>query len=84
MNKRQKMVANDLPKAILSRPKQGFILPLDRWMRSSLKPCLEEVFFEDLRRYRKIGNDGQDAGHLADQPGLGKSASDPFHENKFG
>ena len=42
----QKMVANDLPKAILSRPKQGFILPLDRWMRSSLKPCLEEVFFD--------------------------------------
>jgi len=37
-----------LPTQIWQRPKMGFTLPFERWMRSALMPELEEVFHLDL------------------------------------
>ncbi|MFT5387341.1 MAG: asparagine synthase (glutamine-hydrolyzing) [Candidatus Omnitrophota bacterium] len=36
-----------LPESILKRPKHGFSLPLDQWMRSGLKTWVQEVLAED-------------------------------------
>jgi asparagine synthase (glutamine-hydrolysing) len=33
-----------LPPAIAKRPKRGFTLPLEQWMRGPLRPFLEETF----------------------------------------
>jgi asparagine synthase (glutamine-hydrolysing) len=33
-----------LPSAIVKRPKRGFTLPLEQWMRGPLRPFLEETF----------------------------------------
>jgi asparagine synthase (glutamine-hydrolysing) len=35
-------LAGLLPDEIVRRPKSGFTLPLERWMRSALKPFCEE------------------------------------------
>jgi asparagine synthase (glutamine-hydrolysing) len=37
-------VSDLLPAHILARPKQGFTLPLARWMRRELKPFLDDTF----------------------------------------
>lgn len=37
-------VADLVPAAIRHRPKQGFALPFDRWMRKELRPFLDETF----------------------------------------
>jgi len=34
-----------VPRALVDRPKQGFAVPLNRWLRSSLRPWAEEVLF---------------------------------------
>lgn len=36
--------ARDLPASVLARPKQGFIFPMDAWLRGELKSEAEEVF----------------------------------------
>ncbi|MFQ3675904.1 MAG: asparagine synthase (glutamine-hydrolyzing) [Endomicrobiia bacterium] len=36
---------NFLPKEILSRPKQGFGLPIGKWLREDLKSYVEEILF---------------------------------------
>lgn len=33
-----------MPAAIRNRPKQGFALPFDLWMRKELRPFLDETF----------------------------------------
>lgn len=48
-------VAEDLlPKRILSRPKQGFGLPIDRWMREDLAPLSRDLLLDRSARERGI------------------------------
>jgi len=43
-----------LPKRILTRPKQGFGLPVDRWMREELAPMSRDVLLDQTARERGI------------------------------
>ena len=43
-----------LPKEILTRPKQGFGLPVDRWMREDLAPLSRDVLLDQTARERGI------------------------------
>jgi asparagine synthase (glutamine-hydrolysing) len=47
-----------LPEEIWSRPKMGFTLPFERWLRSSLQAELDETFSRD-----SLGQLGVDAKH---------------------
>ncbi len=50
-----RQVAKDLlPKAILDRPKQGFGLPVDRWMREDLAPMSRDLLLDQTARERGI------------------------------
>ena len=33
----------DLPREIVNRPKRGFTLPFERWLRSEMKPVVEDA-----------------------------------------
>jgi len=35
-----------VPKAIIDRPKQGFAIPIERWLRGALRPWAEEMLFQ--------------------------------------
>ena len=39
-----KALAGQLPKNIIDRPKQGFTLPFEHWMRDALRPTIENAF----------------------------------------
>jgi asparagine synthase (glutamine-hydrolysing) len=41
-----------LPPEILERPKQGFVLPFDSWLRGPLKPELDQIFYSELKESR--------------------------------
>ena len=43
-----------LPRRILTRPKQGFSVPIDRWMREDLAPLSREVLLDQRARERGI------------------------------
>jgi asparagine synthase (glutamine-hydrolysing) len=43
-----------LPRRILTRPKQGFGLPIDRWMREDLAPLSRDVLLDERARTRGI------------------------------
>jgi len=43
-----------LPRRILTRPKQGFGLPIDRWMREDLAPLSRDVLLDKRARERGI------------------------------
>ncbi len=48
-------VAKDLlPKRILTRPKQGFSVPVDRWMREDLAPLSRDLLLDQSTRERGI------------------------------
>jgi asparagine synthase (glutamine-hydrolysing) len=36
----------ELPKEIVNRPKRGFTLPLEQWMRGELRPVVEDVLLQ--------------------------------------
>src|SRR5262249_53991255 len=38
----KRALQNDLPREVLTRRKQGFGVPLDRWLRGPLRPRMEE------------------------------------------
>lgn len=40
-----------VPQALFERPKQGFGLPIDRWLRSELKPLGEKYLLDTAARY---------------------------------
>lgn len=42
-----------VPAALVDRPKAGFVIPLDRWLRGALRPWAEELL--DERRLRSEG-----------------------------
>jgi asparagine synthase (glutamine-hydrolysing) len=43
-----------LPEKILNRPKRGFGLPIDRWMREDLAPLSRDVLLDQTARERGI------------------------------
>ena len=43
-----------LPDEILNRPKQGFGLPVDRWMREDLAPMSRDVLLDKTARERGL------------------------------
>jgi asparagine synthase (glutamine-hydrolysing) len=43
-----------LPEAILTRRKQGFGLPVDRWMREELEPLSRDVLLDQTAKDRGI------------------------------
>jgi asparagine synthase (glutamine-hydrolysing) len=45
-----KSLGVDLPREIVHRPKKGFTLPFERWMRSDLRPLIEQVLQQESRR----------------------------------
>jgi asparagine synthase (glutamine-hydrolysing) len=48
----KRLGADLLPPAILHRPKQGFGVPIDEWLRDSLRDLLHDVLFSDAARAR--------------------------------
>ena len=38
-----------VPRNIIDRPKQGFAVPLQRWLREDLRECVEETLFSEDR-----------------------------------
>ncbi len=41
-----------IPRELIERPKMGFSVPMERWMRSSLKPAFESLVFRpDMEEY---------------------------------
>ena len=54
-----------VPKAILDRPKQGFGVPIDRWLRGPLREWAQERL-EDSASYQRIPLDGRRVRELFD------------------
>ncbi len=48
----RKAVANRLPEEILSKPKEGFSIPLKHWLRGPLKPMMIELLSQESLRKR--------------------------------
>ena len=46
----RQVAARYLPAAVLDRPKEGFVLPANTWLRAALEPLLDEVLAEDRLR----------------------------------
>jgi asparagine synthase (glutamine-hydrolysing) len=51
-------IANRVPKAILERPKTGFPVPYDRWLRSDLKAFTADVLMDSRTTARGYFNRG--------------------------
>lgn len=43
-----------LPQQVLRRPKQGFALPVDRWMREELEPLSRDILLDQTARERGL------------------------------
>ncbi|MBI2217761.1 MAG: asparagine synthase (glutamine-hydrolyzing) [Candidatus Rokubacteria bacterium] len=46
--------ADVLPREILDRPKQGFMIPLGPWLRGALRPLMDELLAPDVLRRRGV------------------------------
>ena len=58
-------VVNDLlPDSVLNRPKVGFGLPIDRWMREDLHPMACDLLLDSQSRIRELFNAGCVSGLL--------------------
>lgn len=49
----RKILYKYVPKELLERPKQGFAIPMDKWLKNDLKPLLEKYLSEE--RIKKQG-----------------------------
>ena len=43
-----------LPREVIDRPKRGFSIPLDRWLRTDLKPYVQSILFDAQTETRGI------------------------------
>ncbi len=43
----RKLLARFVPPALFERPKMGFAIPVSQWLRSELKPILQDYLSED-------------------------------------
>lgn len=50
----RQVAADLLPRRILTRPKQGFSVPIDRWMREDLAPLSQDVLLDQRARERGV------------------------------
>jgi asparagine synthase (glutamine-hydrolysing) len=58
-----------LPPEILDRPKQGFAVPIDAWLRDSLLPEVSEVLLDPAAQARGLFDPGQVERCLREQAG---------------
>lgn len=54
----RRIAARLLPEQILSKPKTGFGIPLNRWLRHDLKDTLHAYLLDDTARRRGLFNEG--------------------------
>lgn len=57
-----------LPASVITRPKEGFVLPADAWLNSAFKPLLNEVFSPAWMRHGFFSKEAVDellAAHLS-------------------
>jgi asparagine synthase (glutamine-hydrolysing) len=66
-----------LPRDIVERPKQGFAVPIDRWLRGPLRSWARERL-EDPQLYRRFPLDRQRVGALLDLHLSGKRDTHPL------
>lgn len=59
-----------LPPELLSAPKKGFVLPLDKWLRNELKDEVEALLDKKFLEHQGIFN-----------PGIRKTIVEPFYKN---
>ncbi len=52
----KKLAADFLPKTIISRPKKGFGAPVSQWIKTDLKPVVEELLQHDKLKREGIFN----------------------------
>ena len=50
----KKVAAKLLPSDLLKRPKRGFSIPLDRWLRHDLSEFVKEILFDPVTRSRGL------------------------------
>ena len=43
----RKLAYRYVPQSILDRPKQGFVVPVERWLRGPLKEWAEQILFDN-------------------------------------
>lgn len=55
----KKIVHKHVPKELMERPKMGFGVPLESWLRNELKPLLLDVINEDSLKSQNIFNTKQ-------------------------
>ena len=44
------MFKDDFNNKFWNRPKQGFVMPWDKWMRNELRPLCEDLFEKSLKQ----------------------------------
>lgn len=52
----RKLAQQLLPAGVVNRPKRGFSIPLDRWLREPLRDYTEQILFDSLTEGRAIFN----------------------------
>ncbi len=52
----KKIAERHIPKSMLERPKQGFAIPIHRWMRNELRPILLDMLHKDKLKRQGIFN----------------------------
>ncbi|ADU64297.1 MAG: asparagine synthase (glutamine-hydrolyzing) [Pseudodesulfovibrio sp.] len=62
----RRVLDNYVPRALVDRPKAGFDVPLDRWLRGPLKAWAAELLAPDRLRRQGLFNEGVVARQLAD------------------
>ena len=55
----KKVLSRHLPEELYRRPKKGFSSPVDRWLRSGLKPVVEEYLGPDAVRRSGVFDPGE-------------------------
>lgn len=52
----KKIAERHIPKSMLERPKQGFAIPIHRWMRNELRPILLDMLHKDKIKRQGVLN----------------------------
>lgn len=52
----KRVAERHIPKALLDRPKKGFAIPVNRWMRKQLNPLLNEMLDKDMLKKQGLFN----------------------------
>ena len=50
----REMLYRYLPRELLDRPKQGFAIPIERWLKGALKPWAEDIIMNAASDFREL------------------------------